>query len=57
MFGVDEKKVIDETIMHMFEYHAIDPEEMTLEMKSKIQKNIRVFRDSMCAQHVLRRVS
>jgi hypothetical protein len=29
------------TIMHIFEYHAINPKEMTSEMKSKIERNTR----------------
>ncbi len=29
---------MDETVIHMFEYLAINPEEMTSEMKSKIRK-------------------
>jgi predicted phosphatase len=32
---------MDETIMHMFKYHAINPEEMTSEMKSKIHRTVR----------------
>lgn len=35
-----EKKVIDKTVMHMSEYHAIDPEEMTTCMKLKIIENV-----------------
>ena len=56
IFGKSEKKVMDKIIIHMFEYHAINPGEMTSEMKSKIKENIHVFRDSVRAQHVLPRV-
>jgi hypothetical protein len=31
---------MDNTIMHMFEYHAINPEEMTTCMKLKIKENV-----------------
>ncbi len=47
---MNEKEVMDETILHMFEYHAINPEEMTSEMKSKIRKNIHLYRNSLRAQ-------
>lgn len=33
-----EEKVLNMTIMHMFEYHAINPKEITSEMKSKIER-------------------
>lgn len=42
-----QKRVVDETILHMFEYHAIIHEEMTSEMKSKIRENIHLYRDSV----------
>jgi predicted small metal-binding protein len=35
-----EKKVMQKTIMHMFEHHAINPEEMTTCMRLKIRENI-----------------
>lgn len=35
-----EKEVMNETIIHMCEYHAIDPEEMNTCMRLKIRKNI-----------------
>lgn len=41
VFGMTEKQVMDETVIHMFEYHAIDPEEMTTCMRLKIKENIR----------------
>jgi hypothetical protein len=45
-----KKKVMDETIIHMFEYHTIIHEEMTSEMKSKIRENIHLYRDLVRAQ-------
>lgn len=40
IFGNSEEKLVDITILHMFEYHAINPEEMTSEMKWKIKENL-----------------
>jgi len=40
IYGINEEKVIDNTVIHMFEYHAIKPEEMTSCMKLKIKENI-----------------
>jgi predicted small metal-binding protein len=42
IYGISEERVIDNTIMHMFEYHAIEPDEMTTCMKMKIKGNPRV---------------
>jgi predicted small metal-binding protein len=50
VFGTNEKEVMDETIVHMFEYHAINRQEMTSEMKSKIRDNIHLYRNSVRAQ-------
>jgi predicted small metal-binding protein len=50
IFGMNEKKVMDETIMHLFQYHAINPKEITSEMKSKIKENIHLYRDLVRAQ-------
>ena len=50
--GINEKKVIDETVRHMFEHHAINPEEMTTCMKLKIRENIHTYRDIVRAQIV-----
>jgi predicted small metal-binding protein len=44
---------MDETIVHMFEYHAIDPNEMTSEMKSRIKQNIRASRVMVRVQYTL----
>lgn len=40
IFGADENEAMENAIVHMFEYHAIKPEEMTTCMKLKISKNI-----------------
>jgi predicted small metal-binding protein len=50
IFGTNEKEVMDETIVHMFEYHAINRQEMTSEMKSKIRDNMHLYRNSVRAQ-------
>ncbi len=43
-----EEKVIDKTIMHIFEYHAINPEEMTTFMRLKIRVNTHMDRTHLC---------
>jgi predicted small metal-binding protein len=40
--GINEETAIDNTILHMSEYHAISSEEMTTSMKLKIMKNMHV---------------
>jgi len=40
IYGNTAEKVVDETFMHMFEYHAINPEEMTTSMKMKIKEKM-----------------
>jgi predicted small metal-binding protein len=50
IFGMNEKKVMDKTIMHLFQYHAINPKEIASEMKSKIKENIYLYRDLVRAQ-------
>ena len=42
IYGMSEETVIYNTILHMFESHAIDPEEMTTSMKLKIMENMYV---------------
>jgi predicted small metal-binding protein len=42
IYGINEETVVYNTILHMLEYHAIKPEEMTTCMKLKILENIRV---------------
>ena len=39
-FGSSEENTVDNTITHMFEYHAINPQEMTTCMKLKIKENV-----------------
>ena len=34
----------------MFQYHAINPKEITSEMKSKIRENIHLYHNSLRAQ-------
>lgn len=50
IFGYSEYRVMKNVIIHMYEYHAIIPEEMTTCMKLKIRENIRSYRDSVRAQ-------
>jgi predicted small metal-binding protein len=40
IFGSSKKKAMENAIGHMFEYHAINPEEMTTCMKLKIVEKI-----------------
>ena len=42
IYGIDEEKVIDSIIIHMFEYYAIMPNEMTTCMRLKIKENVHV---------------
>jgi predicted small metal-binding protein len=42
IYGINEEKVIENTILHMFDYHAIKPEEMTACMRLKIEEKIYV---------------
>ena len=42
IYGIDEDKVTHNTIIHMFEYHAIKPEEMTTCMRLKIKENMHI---------------
>jgi predicted small metal-binding protein len=44
IYGINEEIVVYNTILHMLEYHAIKPEEMTTCMKLKILESIRVHR-------------
>jgi len=44
IFGKSEEKVMDAMIIHMYEYHAIFPEEMTTCMRLKIRENTWLFR-------------
>jgi predicted small metal-binding protein len=42
IYGNTEEKVANETFLHMFEYHAINPEEMTMCMRLKIKEHMRI---------------
>jgi predicted small metal-binding protein len=42
IYGISEETTIENTILHMSEYHAISPEEMTTCMRLKIKENIHV---------------
>ena len=47
IYGNTEEKVANETFLHMFEYHAINPEEMTTCMKIKEHMRIRFYNDHL----------
>jgi predicted small metal-binding protein len=53
VFGDSEENAFDTTISHMGEYHAINPEEMTSEMKWKIEENIHQSRAPVNTTSVL----
>jgi predicted small metal-binding protein len=42
IYGNTEETVVDETFIHMFEYHAINPNEMTASMRLKIKENMQI---------------
>lgn len=42
IYGINEETVIDNTIIHMSENHAIVPEEMTTCMRLKMIENMQV---------------
>jgi hypothetical protein len=42
------EKVVDETLMRMLEYHAINPNEMTTSMRLKIKENMQIHSHSSC---------
>ena len=42
IYGISEVTAIDYTILHMSEYHAISPEEMTTCMRLKIIENVHI---------------
>ena len=50
IFGTSEEKAMDAMIIHMYECHAINPEEMTTCMRLKIKKNTQLYRNSVRAQ-------
>ena len=39
--GATEDEIMENAVKHVWELHAIKPEEMTSEMKVKIRENIR----------------
>lgn len=43
IYGINEERVIDNMVIHMFEYHAINPEEMTTCMRLKIKENMDIL--------------
>jgi len=43
IYGINEERVIDNMVIHMFEYHAINPEEMTTCMRLKINENMDIL--------------
>ena len=45
IFGNNEYAVMHNAVVHMHEYHAIIPEEMTACMKLKIRENIHSYGD------------
>jgi predicted small metal-binding protein len=50
IFGDSEQRVMQNAVIHMYEYHAIVPEEMTTCMKLGIRENIHPYCDSARAQ-------
>lgn len=44
IYGNSKNKVMNSTVVHIYEYHAINPEEMTTCMKLKISENIHKLR-------------
>ena len=50
IFGTNEEKVMDTMIIHMYECHAINPQEMTTCMRLKIKENIQLYPDSVREQ-------
>ncbi len=42
IYGINEERVADNTILHLLEHHAINPNEMTTCMKLKMLENIHV---------------
>jgi predicted small metal-binding protein len=50
IFGDSEPRVMQNAVIHMYEHHAIVPEEMTTCMKLKIRENVYSYHDSVRAQ-------
>ena len=51
IYGISEEIVIDNTILHIFDNHAIKPEEMTTCMKLKIIENVWVHQSPLPTSH------
>jgi predicted small metal-binding protein len=51
IFGKSEEKVMHTMVMHMYEFHAINPEEMTTCMRLKIRENIQSYRNLVRAEN------
>ena len=51
IYGNTAEKVVDETSLHMFEYHAINPDEMTTSMRLKIKEIMQIHSHSDCFQN------
>jgi predicted small metal-binding protein len=49
IYGINEETAIDNTILHMYEYHAISQEEMTTCMRLKIIENVHVHHSPLPA--------
>jgi predicted small metal-binding protein len=49
IYGISEETTIDNTILHMSEYHAISQEEMTTCMRLKIIENVHVHHSPLPA--------
>jgi predicted small metal-binding protein len=49
--GKSGDKVMDTMIIHMYEFHAINPEEMTTCMRLKIRENIQSYRNLVRAEN------
>ena len=49
--GISEETVTYNTILHMLEYHAIKPEEMTTCMKIKVLDSIRIHHSPPLTSH------
>jgi hypothetical protein len=51
IYGINEEITTYNTILHLFEDHAIAPEEMTTCMKMKIIENLRVHHPPLLTSH------
>lgn len=53
IYGINEKNVIDNTILHMCEYHAIEPEEMITCMRLKIEQSMHTHHSPPPRSHLI----